>query len=290
MAINSRRTFGSGLDAVIGVVGTSVEELKAHPNNKQELKQVMVHQVVPGKFQPRREFDQASLQELSDSIAAQGILQPIIVRKSGLNEYEIVAGERRWRAAQIAGLHQVPVITCDITNESALAFGLIENIQRQDLNPIEEAFALKRLIEEFKMTHEKIAHSIGRSRAMVSNMLRLLNLTQSVQQLLITKKLDVGHVKVLLVFTPEEQEEIASIIIERKLTVRATEKLVQSRKTGVVGKLDIKRPHPKCEEWGRALTSKLSSKVQVRLNEAGSGKVIIHVDSTDDVEWLIEKM
>lgn len=286
---DSRRTFGGGLKAVLGATNTNVAELKSDLK-RQELKQVMVHQITPGKFQPRKDFNQIALQELSNSIAAQGILQPIVVRQFGFDEYEIITGERRWRAAQMAGLQQVPVIVCNISDESALAFGLIENIQRQDLNPIEEAAALKRLIEEFNMTHEQVAKSIGRSRAMVSNMLRLLNLTPSVQELLISKKLDVGHAKVLLVFTPDEQKEMALTIIARKMTVRAAEKLVQSKRAGSDKRVNANQAHPKCDEWGKALTKKLSFKVNVRLNETGLGKIVIRVESPEEVEWLIENL
>lgn len=289
MTNDSRRTFGKELDAVLGAVNTNIEEFKADLKDHKELKEVMIHQIVPGRYQPRREFNKESLKELSDSIAAHGILQPIVVRKTGHHDYEIIAGERRWRAAQMVGLQQVPVIICNVTNESAIAFALIENIQREDLNPIEEAFALKRLIEEFKMSHGEVARSIGRSRAMVSNMLRLLNLTPSVQKLLTEKKIDVGHAKVLLIFTPEEQEEIASIIISRKLTVRATEKLVKYRKSGDKNFIS-QQMHPKCEEWNRALRKTLSTKVQVKLNELGFGKVIINIDSIDEIEDLIQNL
>lgn len=271
------------------MLGAVNAETATPENDGKELKTVMVHQLSPGKYQPRREFDQAALKELSDSIASQGILQPIVARHAGNGEYEIIAGERRWRAAQIAGLQQVPVITCDISDESALAFSLIENIQRQDLNPIEEAFALKRLIEEFKMTHEQVAKSVGRSRAAVSNMLRLLNLTKTVQNQLVSKQLDVGHAKLLLVFEPEEQLEIANHIIEKKLTVRAAESLVKNRKSGHENKT-LNQLHPDCERWGRALSKKLSTKVSVKLNQAGSGKITIQVDSPQEVEWLIDTL
>ena len=289
MSTISRRSFGTGLEAVLGAANANVAELATN-SGTQELKQVMVQSLMAGKFQPRRDFDPQSLKELSDSIAAQGILQPIVVRKAGVNNYEIIAGERRWRAAQMAGLQQVPVIVCNISDESALAFGLIENIQRQALNPIEEASALKRLIEEFEMTHEQVAKSIGRSRAVVSNMLRLLNLEPTVQELLVTKQLDVGHAKVLLIFTPEEQLEMASTIVVKHLTVRAAERLAQSRKGKTAVAPSKKRPHPKCDEWARKLGKKLSAKVDVQVREFGGGKVVIHVDSAEEVDWLAENL
>ena len=210
MTVSSHRRLGGGLDAILGAVNAnSSDELLE--NSKQEFKKIMVNQLVPGQYQPRRQFDQKALEELSLSISKQGIIQPIVVRKINMSEYEIIAGERRWRAAQMAGLQQVPVIICNVTDESALAFSLIENIQRQDLNPIEEAVALKRLVEEFKMTHEQVAESVGRSRSMVTNMLRLLNLVPSVQQLLVEKKLDIGHARLLLVFSKDDQKEESSL-------------------------------------------------------------------------------
>ncbi len=284
MVVSSRRSFGSGLSAVLGAVNTGTEEF-----NEQELKQVMVHQIVSGKYQPRREFDEVSLQELADSIAVQGILQPIVVRKAGQDEYEIIAGERRWRAAQMAGLQRIPVIACDITDESALAFGLIENIQRKDLNPIEEAFALKRLIEEFGLTHEQVAKSIGRSRAVITNTLRLLNLTPAVQRLLINKEIDVGHAKVLMVFSPDEQEKIAATIVEKKLTVRAVERLIQLKKSGKAAFSQVIW-HPGCEQWSELLSSKLESTVSVQINQDGGGKVVIQIDSLDEIEWLVDHL
>lgn len=284
-----RRSFGSGLEAVLGAVNTDVGKLKSRVD-QQTFKHIMVHQISPGRFQPRKEFEPLALKELSNSIAREGILQPIVVRECGRDEYEIIAGERRWRAAQMAGLQQIPVIICNVSDESALAFGLIENIQRQDLNPIEEATALKRLIEEFDMTHEKVAESIGRSRASVSNVLRLLNLTSSVQELLISKKLDVGHAKVLLVFSPEEQAKLAQIIVDKNMTVRDAEKLTQRMKSGNFHSKKSNLLHPKCHEWSVVLTNKLSSKTNVQLNESGSGKIVIQIDSAEEVEWLIDKL
>lgn len=286
MTVNLRKNFGSGLEAVLGAVNLEVSSPK---DNAKELKTVMVHQLSPGKYQPRREFDQEALKELSLSIASQGILQPIVVRSSGNNEYEIIAGERRWRAAQMAGLQQVPIIICNISDESALAFGLIENIQRQDLNPIEEAFALKRLIEEFNMTHEQVAKSVGRSRAVVSNMLRLLNLTQPVQDQLISKQLDVGHAKLLLVFPPEEQLEIANTIIEKRLTVRDAERVVKNYKLGNKTQTADKY-NSDCERLSREFTKKLLANTSVKLNQSGSVKITIQVSSLDEAELLAKSL
>lgn len=288
MNTNSRRNLSIGLEAILGSLDTLQESTAEQPIQR-ELKHVNVFSLTPGTYQPRREFDPTSLQELADSIAGQGILQPIIVRVSTKNEYEIIAGERRWRAAQMAGLQQVPVIVCAISNQNALAFGLIENIQRQNLNPIEEAFALKRLIDEFKMTHDKVAQSVGRSRAMVSNTLRLLNLCSSVQELLITKKLDVGHARLLLIFPEQKQEEFAKIIIHKKLTVRAAEKFIKTIKSG--DRISEKyEPHFQCEEWSKVLSKKLKVDVTVNLNQSGVGKVNIQICSLRQMKLLIDSI
>lgn len=281
------KKFGVGLDAVLGVALKDMETLKKHV--VQELKQVLVQKIIPGRFQPRRHFDEGTLIELANSIKAQGILQPIIVRKYSDTEYEIIAGERRWRAAQMTGLQQVPVIICQITNKEALAFGLIENIQREQLNPIEEAKALKRLIEEFSMTHEAVAKSIGRSRASVSNMLRLLNLAPKAQEMLIGKKLNVGHVRVLLVFSVDEQTKMAENIVRNNLTVRATEKMAQSKKSGQINLKKLVNKHKKCESWSIALSAKFFGEVNVLINEHGAGKVIINISSEKQVESMIKE-
>jgi ParB family chromosome partitioning protein len=289
LSSSSRKSFGIGLEVVLEAVNQSVDTDEGQANSK-KLKNVMVQQVFPGRFQPRKEFDPNTLKELSDSISRHGILQPIIVRENERDQYEIIAGERRWRAAQMAGLQQVPVIVCNITDESALAFGLIENIQRQDLNPIEEASAMKRLIEEFKMTHEKLSESIGRSRASVSNMLRLLNLATPVQTLVAEKKIDVGHAKILLVFSFEEQEKLANIIYTKKMSVREAENLIKSKKNPSKNQNEVKVIHEKCDEWGDQISNKLQARSEVFVNQQGFGKIIIHVRSTNEIEQLIKNI
>lgn len=287
--VKSRRNFASGLEAVLSSVGNN-NGVNKISSELQEIKNIKITQIVPGQFQPRQNFEPSALQELSSSIAANGILQPILVRRISEENYEIIAGERRWRASQIAGLQEIPTIICNISDESALAFGLIENIQRQNLNPIEEATALKRLITDFKMTHEQVAESIGRSRTMVTNMLRLLNLTQSVQSLLVEKKLDVGHAKVLLTLPPEEQEKIALTIVNKEMSVRASERLVHLKKNEIIkNEIDLSL-QSKSKEWGRALTEKLSYKTTVRIAESGSGEIVIHATSLEKIEYLINNL
>ena len=287
MIRRTRKNFGAGLQTILDAVNAASESSQ---QTHQELKYVMVHKLAPGKYQPRRDFDPASLQELSDSIASQGILQPIVVRKNGNNEYEIIAGERRWRAAQMAGLQQVPIITYNISDESALAFGLIENIQRQDLNPIEEAFSLKRLIEEFNMTHEQVAKSISRPRASISNMLRLLNLVQPVQAMLIAKKLDVGHAKVLLSVEDEKKQLIlAEQTYLKGLTVRQLEKAIKESREEVYkpkAKLDMILIDP----LKNSLEQKLGKRVDMKLDKNGRGKIIFYINGLNDLKSILERL
>lgn len=218
-----KRSFGGSLEDILGVVTNNSKIIDIH----QKLETIFLHEIHPGKYQPRKSFDQNSLKELADSIKEKGILQPIIVRKDG-DAYEIIAGERRWRAAQIAGFKSVPAIICDIKDNDAIAFSLIENIQRQDLNPIEEALALKKLTEELSITHEAVAKSIGKSRAMVTNTMRLLNLAEPVQEMLIARQLEMGHARSLLSLPLDQQITLAELVIVKKMTVRAVELQVRS--------------------------------------------------------------
>lgn len=288
-----RRSFGKELEAVLVASRMVLDSENSQSSNWQILKQVAVLDLFPGKFQPRKAFDPESLQELADSIQENGILQPIIVRPFG-TAYEIIAGERRWRAAQWAGLQEVPVIICNVNDESALAFGLIENIQRKNLNPMEEAHAFKKLIDEFAMTHEQVAKTVGRSRSMVTNMLRLLNLSEPLQALVVNGELEMGHARALLTLEAELQERLALRIVVKKLTVRETEKLANSMK------LSIGSPRRSAE---KKLTNKytslsddraarlaqiLSTSVSIRLKARNQGQLIIHFESIEEVDWLIE--
>ena len=219
------------------------------------------------------------------------LFRSIVVRKINTDGYEIIAGERRWRAAQMAGLQQVPVIICNVTDESALAFSLIENIQRQDLNPIEEAMALKRLVEEFDMTHEKVAESVGRSRSMVTNLLRLLNLIPFIQQLLVERKLDIGHARLLPVFSEEDQKKYADIFVQKSMTVREAEDFIKKRKAdeNQINLITISK-HEQTIEWKNLLSKKLATQVNVNINQHGIGKITITVGSPAEIEYLIEKL
>lgn len=247
-----------------------------------------------GKYQPRKQFDESILDELANSIKAQGIIQPLIVRKIAEECYEIIAGERRWRAAKKAGLTYVPVIIRNIDNNVALAFSLIENIQRENLNPIEEALALNRFREEFEMTHEDIAQMIGRSRVSVTNTLRLLSLDSRVIEMLNDCKIDMGHARSLLKLSPEQQYQVACSVIEKQLNVRDTEALANRLKSsGSEGRdktFSLATPHDKCEEWSTYLSQQFTTNVSVKINAEGKGKVIIEVNSASEVDWLIKLM
>lgn len=247
-----------------------------------------------GKYQPRKQFDESILDELANSIKAQGIIQPLIVRKIAEECYEIIAGERRWRAAKKAGLTYVPVIIRNIDDNVALAFSLIENIQRENLNSIEEALALNRFREEFEMTHEDIAQMMGRSRVSVTNTLRLLSLDSRVIEMLNEGKIDMGHARSLLKLSPEQQYQVACTVIEKQLNVRDTEALANRLKSsGNEGRdktFSLATPHDKCEEWSTYLSQQFTTNVSVKVNAQGKGKVVIEVNSASEVDWLIKLM
>jgi ParB family transcriptional regulator, chromosome partitioning protein len=274
--------LGRGLDALLGS-----DEDAARIDSLFELP---VSFLRPGKFQPRTRMDPASISELAESIRSQGILQPILVRPVGANQYEIIAGERRWRASQQAGLSSVPVLVREIPDESALSMALIENIQREDLNPIEEAGGIQRLIDEFHMTHDSAAQAVGRSRSAVSNLLRLLSLSEPVRELLMDGKLDMGHARALIPLEGAQQVETAQAVALRGLSVRETERLVE-------GLLDPKHAakrsaHRRQDRDTLRLQEELSEKLGTTiLIKAGpkktSGKLVIHYTSLDQLDTIL---
>lgn len=241
----------------------------------------------PGKYQPRRNFVPEALQELADSIAAQGVLQPLLVRLIAANQYEIIAGERRWRAAQLAGLHQVPVFIREISDEAAIAMSLIENIQREDLNVIEQAVALKRLGEECDMTHEAIAAAVGKSRVTVSNILRLLQLAPPVKALLEKGALEMGHARALLSLETDKQVEIAHLVVARRLSVRETENAVRKALQAPMQSAPPKTD-PDITRLQSALSDKLGAAVKIQHSATGKGKLVIHYHSLDALEGILE--
>ena len=274
--------LGRGLDALLAAN-------QDDEGDKGELQMLPTHALQPGKYQPRTRMDPGSLEELAASIKAQGIMQPIMVRPVGAETYEIIAGERRWRASQIAGLVQVPCLVREIADEAALAMSLIENIQREDLNPLEEAGGIQRLIDEFDMTHQQAADAVGRSRPAASNLLRLLNLAKPVQELLMAGDIDMGHARALLPLDGASQVQLANQVAARQLSVRDTERLVQQvlnprlKKTPPQPDRDLLRLE---EEVADAI----GASVKIRANKKGAGEVSIRFGSLDQLDGLLGRL
>lgn len=276
--------LGRGLDALLSASGA---------NRPDEQRELPVDRLRPGKYQPRTRMDQASLAELSASIKTQGVVQPILVRAvdatPGAERYEIVAGERRWRAAQLAGLHEVPVLVRNIPDEQALAIALIENIQREDLNPLEEALGLQRLIDEFKLTHQEAANAVGRSRPAASNLLRLLQLSHPVQELLLDNKLDMGHARALLPLAQAQQVQLAQVIVQKKLSVRDAERLVQKQLNPGV-KTAPPKPDRDLLRLEEELSDNLGTTVNIRATKKGSGKLTIEFSNLEQLEGVLSRL
>ncbi|MGB5472543.1 MAG: ParB/RepB/Spo0J family partition protein [Gammaproteobacteria bacterium] len=241
-----------------------------------------------GKYQPRLDMHKESLQDLADSISAQGVLQPIVVRKIDGDAYEIIAGERRWRAAQLAGLHEIPAIVRDVEDRAAIAIALIENIQRENLNPMEEAKSLNRLIREFDLTHEQAAEAVGRSRAAVSNLLRLLDLDDAVKAMVEHGELEMGHARALLSLPGPAQIEAARQVIARGLSVRATEGLVKQLQQPRASKAPPPRKDPNIRQLETDLADKLGAGVSIRPGRGGKGKLEISYNSLDELDGILE--
>jgi len=283
-----KRGLGKGLDALLG---NPAERVLAN-NNSDSLKEIAVDLLQRGQYQPRRDFNKASLKELADSITAQGIIQPIVVRGLPRSEkFEIIAGERRWRAAQLAGLKDVPVVIMDVPDKTVMCIALIENIQREDLNPLEEAEALVRLIEEFDMTHETIAEAVGRSRSAVTNLLRLLELNIKVKKFVEARKIDMGHARALLALELNEQVAVAEIIIKQGLSVRATEKLVkkvlgdsQHEKAKQVSK------DPNIQSLENDLSEKIGATVTIKQYDKRKGVLQINYHSLDELDGILKRI
>jgi ParB family chromosome partitioning protein len=297
-----KRGLARGLDALLGggkpsktepAETTSVVETSDAPSSAEvaEGQSVLpVEFLQRGRYQPRRHFDENKLQELADSIKAQGMVQPIVVRSVGDNNYEIIAGERRWRAAQLAGLAEVPVFIREVDDQTAMAMALIENIQRDDLNPLEEAVALHRLLDEFGLTHQEIANAVGKSRTTVTNLMRLLELAPEVKALVDERKLDMGHARALLALKAGDQRKAANEVVKKGLSVRATEALVKallnpkpaaSKKTGAVYDNDTRRLLDD-------LTDRLGAKVDLKQAGKGKGTLQISFNSLDELEGILE--
>jgi len=299
----SKRRLGRGLDALLGGGGaveapTAVPEMPAAPaestaqaggSTHNTLRHIGIDQLQPGKYQPRTNMHNESLEDLASSIRAQGIVQPIVIRPIGDQRFEIIAGERRWRAAQLAELQEVPVIIKDIPDEAAIAMALIENIQREDLNPIEEAVAFQRLIEEFRMTHQQVADAVGRSRASVTNLLRLLGLEPDVRIMVEQGALEMGHARALLALTFPQQLSAARQISDKQMSVRETEELVKRLLAGEPATRAHAAPvvDPDIKRMETDLSEKLGAKVSFRHGNKGKGKLVIHYNSLDELDGIL---
>ena len=295
-----RPSLGRGLEALLGTPTASADQSPgnaAAPRLDEELARIPVDLLQRGRFQPRLDMRPESLQELADSIRAQGVVQPIVVRPVAARRtgeplrYEIIAGERRWRAAQMAGLHDLPAVIRHVPDSAAMAMSLIENIQRENLNPLEEARALDRLIREFEMTHQSAADAVGRSRAAVSNLLRLLELADEVKTLVEQRQLEMGHARALLGFTvPRQQVEVAALVARKGLSVRETEALVRRMLTRKDDDEDRERPRkdPNIGRLEQELAGKLGAKVQLQHSAKGRGKLVINYNSLDELDGILE--
>jgi len=274
-----KRGLGRGLDALLSQPKTS--------SGGKKISTLPIELLQRGKYQPRTEFDPEQLQELADSINAQGLIQPIIVRPLEGESYEILAGERRWRAAQMAGLQNVAVVVNDVDDRSAMAISLIENIQREDLNPLDESEALLRLVEEFEMTHQQAADAVGRSRVAVSNLLRLLELELSVKNLLRKGHLEMGHARALLALPTEDQAVVGLKVSSKGLSVRATEALVKKHLKKEAGPAVAHVKDVDIDRLQQSVAEKLGAKVDITHKQNGVGKIIIHFSSMDELDGVL---
>jgi ParB family chromosome partitioning protein len=274
--------LGRGLDALLGA------DEEARPRGE-ALLTLPVGRIRPGKYQPRTKMDQQALAELAASIRSQGLMQPLLVRPVDRERYELIAGERRWRAAQMAGLEEVPAVVRDVPDDAALAMSLIENIQRENLNPMEEAHGIQRLLDEFRMTHEQAADAVGRSRSATTNLLRLLKLAKPVQEMLMEGALEMGHARALLSLDGARQIELGHRVAAKGLSVRETEALVQKLMRGPTAKRKVRgdRDLQRLEE---EVSERLGTTVSIVPSRKGAGKVVLHYASLDHLEQLLKKL
>ena len=287
----AKRGLGRGLDALLGGAPSAAKEKKAgEPSGSPAM--IAIDLVERGRFQPRRHFDEDRLRELADSIAAQGVVQPVVVRPAREDgRYELIAGERRWRAAQLAGLAEIPAVIREVDDQSAMAMGLIENIQRDDLNPLEEAQALHRLLEEFELTHQQIAQAVGKSRTTVTNLMRLLELNPDVKAFVERGELEMGHARALLALEGELQSRAAEKVVKKGLSVRETEALVRRyREHGGEPQKKAARAvemDPDVRRLLQELGERLGAKVDLKQGSGGKGKLIISYNSLEELEGIM---
>jgi len=284
-----KRGLGRGLDALLGSNVAVKDTNTAQPSTDGALRELAVERLQRGRYQPRTDMHPESLEELADSIREQGLVQPIVVRPVSKDKYEIIAGERRWRAAQLAGLQEVPVVIRDVDDRAAIAMALIENIQRENLNPIEEARSLHRLMEEFELTQQQAAEAVGRSRSGVANLLRLLELNEDVKVLLEKRELEMGHARALLALKDLQQSETARKVAKAGMSVRETEQLVRKlsepRQAKPAKSADV---DPNVRRLQEDLSEKLGAAVQLQCKPNGKGKLTITFNSNDELEGILD--
>ncbi len=281
-----KRGLGRGLDALLGQSTAPQDEQGGDVQQDHLLKDLPVDLIQRGKYQPRRDMDPQALEELAESIKAQGVMQPIVVRPIGGGRYEIIAGERRWRATQQAGLDYIPAVIRDVPDEAAIAMALIENIQREDLNPIEEAMALHRLQQEFELTQQQVANAVGKSRVSITNLLRLMALPDDVKLLLERGDIEMGHARALLGLPLEEQTAAARQVVAKGLTVRQTEALVRQLLKPRQTQLN-QRPDPNIEHLQSDLSERLGAEVKIQHGARGKGKLVISYSSLDELDGVL---
>ena len=295
MSAPKKRGLGRGLEALLGPKAADTATPEVQPGER--LRQMPIKQLQPGKYQPRLHMDPAKLSELAESIKAQGVIQPIVVRELSPGKFEIVAGERRWRASQEAGLADVPVVVRELDDRTVIAMALIENIQREDLNPLEEAQSLQRLIGEFSLTHAEAAEAVGRSRAAVSNLLRLLELPPAIRALLEARRLEMGHARALLTLSPELASKLASDAADQGWSVREVEHRAQQFAAGKLPVNGSKKakpgkatPQADIASLETELSESLGTKVSIAHGRGGKGKLVIHYTSVDTLDGVLERL
>jgi len=283
-----KRGLGRGLDALLGGDGAGTPSVIEQEG---ELRTLPIQQIQPGKYQPRRHWNDEALDELAASIRAQGLIQPVVVRAIGKNSYELIAGERRWRAAQRAQMSEIPALVKDVPEVAVPAMALIENIQRQDLTPLEEADALKRLIDDFDLTHQQAADAVGRSRASVSNLLRLTELPNSIKKLLDEGKLEMGHARCLITLPEREAESLALEAARNGWSVRELEEAARKAQAAPKGKARrVPSRDPNIADLERELAERFATRVELAQGRGGKGKLVIHYHSNDELDGILGKI
>ncbi len=292
-----RKGLGRGLDALLGgATGSNASEAIASVTSETEgsmdgkLTKLPVEFIQRGKYQPRKDMHPEALEELAESIKAQGVMQPIVVRPISSDKYEIIAGERRWRATQLAGLDSIPCVVRDVPDEAAIAMALIENIQREDLNPMEEAVALKRLQDEFELTHAEVAQAVGKSRTTVTNLLRLMALNEDVKTMLEHGDLEMGHARSMLSLDAAEQRDVAKQVVAKGLSVRQTEALVRKIQQGTPQIVVAQKPSSDVLKLEESLSEKVGVPVSISHSAKGKGKLVLSYNSLDELDGILAHM